>query len=104
MKRTAWLMAALMVLALPLVGAAQTGTGRVTGVVTDQRGAVLPGVTVAIKGEGAGPARSTVTDSGGTYLTHGAAPGPYELTSQPARSPRRTDHMAGAAEPPAPPA
>ena len=49
MRRMVWLMAALMVLALPLVGAAQAQTGRVTGVVTDASGAVLPGATVTIR-------------------------------------------------------
>ncbi|MCX6538272.1 MAG: TonB-dependent receptor [Acidobacteria bacterium] len=74
-------MAALMVLALPLVGAAQTEAGRVTGVVTDPSGGVLPGVTVTIKGEGTGGAiRSTVTDSTGRYVVANVAPGSYELS------------------------
>jgi hypothetical protein len=42
-------MAVLMVLALPLIGAAQTQTGSVTGVVTDATGGVLPGATVTIR-------------------------------------------------------
>lgn len=94
MKRTVWLMAALMVLALPLVGAAQTGTtGRVTGVVADQSGAVLPGVTVTIKGEGPGTARSTVTDSGGRYVIADVAPGPYELTFELAGFTKQTSKL-----------
>ena len=79
MRRTAWLMAALMVLALPLIGAAQTGSGRVTGVVTDSTGAVLPGVTVTIKGE-TGAATTAVTDSVGRYVIANVAPGAYDVT------------------------
>ncbi len=80
MRRMAWLMVALMVLALPLAGAAQTATGRVTGVVTDASGAVLPGVTVTIKSDSTGAVTSTVTDSVGSYVAANLAPGPYTLT------------------------
>jgi hypothetical protein len=38
MRRKAGLIAALMVLALPLVAAAQTDTGRITGAVADTTG------------------------------------------------------------------
>jgi hypothetical protein len=48
MRRTAWLMTALMVLALPLAGAAQPQTGVISGVVRDPTGAVVPGVTVNV--------------------------------------------------------
>jgi outer membrane receptor protein involved in Fe transport len=68
-----------MVLALPLIGAAQTGSGRVTGVVTDSTGAVLPGVTVTIKGE-TGAATTAVTDSVGRYVIANVAPGAYDVT------------------------
>jgi len=80
MRKMAWLMAALMVLALPLAGAAQTGTGRVTGVVSDATGAVLPGVTVTIKAEGTSNVRSTVTDAGGRYAFADVAPGTYDIS------------------------
>ncbi|MCX6544837.1 MAG: TonB-dependent receptor [Acidobacteria bacterium] len=81
MKRLAWVMVALMVLALPLAGAAQTGTGRVTGTVSDATGAVLPGVTVTLKAEGlAGAVRSTVTDSAGRYTFTDVTAGSYELS------------------------
>ena len=79
MRRIVWFMAALMVLALPLVGAAQTQTGSVTGVVTDTSGGVLPGATVTLKGA-SGAAKTTVTDGTGHYTITDVAPGPYELT------------------------
>jgi iron complex outermembrane receptor protein len=80
MKRLAWLMAALIVLMLPLAGAAQTGTGRVTGTVTDATGLVLPGVAVTVKGDGTSVVRSAVTDSVGRYVIDNLPPGPYTLT------------------------
>ena len=92
MKRTVWLMAALMVLALPLVGAAQTETGRITGAVTDSTGGVVPGVTVTIKSE-TGTVRSTVTDSAGRYVVANLAPGPYDVTFELAGFTRQTNKV-----------
>jgi outer membrane receptor protein involved in Fe transport len=91
MKRLAWVLVALMVLALPLAAAAQTGTGRVTGVVNDATGAVLPGVTVTIKAEGvAGAVRSTVTDAAGRYEFTDVAPGGYTVSFELAGFARQT--------------
>jgi len=80
MRRMVWLLAVLMVLALPVSGTAQTGTGRVTGVIVDPSGGVLPGVTVTIRSASTNVVRSTVTDSVGRYVIDNLAPGTYELT------------------------
>ena len=48
--------------------AAQTETGRITGVVTDATGGILPGVTVTAKAVGTGATRELVTDSAGQYV------------------------------------
>ncbi len=80
MRRMAWLMAALVVLTLPLAAAAQTATGRVTGVVTDPSGAVLPGVTVTVKGDSGSVVGTAVTDSVGRYVVDNLAPGSYTVT------------------------
>ena len=77
MRRIAWLMAVLMFLALPLVGTAQAQVGRVSGVVTDESGAVLPGATVTITGPGV--ARTAVTDSVGRFAVADLPPGSYEV-------------------------
>ena len=69
----------LLVVALPLTAMAQTGTGRITGVVTDSTGGVLPGVTISVKGPD-NAVRSTVSDSNGKYLIEKLAPGSYTLT------------------------
>lgn len=79
MRRMPWVLAALLVLALPLAAAAQEQTGRIAGLVTDDTGAVLPGVTVTITGPG-GAVRSTVTDATGRYAFDGVAPGSYEVS------------------------
>ena len=81
--RFAWrmLLVGLLVLGLPLVAAAQNATGRITGVVTDSTGGVMPGVTIDVKGP-ANVASSTVTDSNGKYLIEKLAPGTYTLTFQ----------------------
>jgi iron complex outermembrane recepter protein len=68
----------LLLLALPAAALAQTG--RITGVITDQSGAVLPGVTVNIKAEATGATNSTVSDSLGHYAFADVAPGNYELS------------------------
>ncbi len=69
----------LLVVGLPLTAMAQTGTGRITGVVTDSTGGVLPGVTVSVKGPD-NAVRSTVSDSNGKYIIEKLAPGTYTLT------------------------
>jgi hypothetical protein len=70
----------LLVAALGAAAAAQETTGTITGVTSDQTGAVLPGVTVTLKNTSTGLSRTVVTNDGGSY-TAGALPiGPYEVT------------------------
>jgi len=71
------LMLALTVLALlvaPSVGA-QTTTGVIRGVVTDESGAVLPGVTVTLKGPATAGTPTTTTNEAGVYRFPNLAPG-----------------------------
>ena len=58
---------------------AQTATGQVYGVVTDESGAVLPGATVALSGENTG-ARTTNTGNQGDFRFLNLDPGTYKLT------------------------
>jgi hypothetical protein len=58
---------------------AQISTAQLAGKVTDNSGAVLPGVTVTMTQAETGVARSVVTDSEGAYLVSNLAPGPYRL-------------------------
>ena len=70
-------LAGALLLAFAGPGLAQTETGRVTGLVLDQTGAVLPGATVTLTGTGTGVARTTVTDEAGRYVVANLQPGPY---------------------------
>ena len=70
-------LAGALLLAFAAPGLAQTETGRVTGLVLDQTGAVLPGATVTLTGTGTGVARTTVTDEAGRYVISNLQPGPY---------------------------
>jgi hypothetical protein len=61
---------------LVAVISAQADRGRITGVVTDASGAVLPGVTVSLSGV---ESRTTVTNDRGEFAFEGVRPGQYEL-------------------------
>src|SRR3954453_6166882 len=63
---------------------AQTTTGTIRGVVTDDSGGVLPGVTVTLKGPAMAGTPTTTTNESGIYrvpnLTPGVDPVTVELT------------------------
>ena len=58
---------------------AQSGTARVTGLVTDPSGAIIPGALVQMTQTGTGLVRTTVTNSDGTYVLPELPAGPYQL-------------------------
>ena len=58
---------------------AQTETGRLSGVVTDQTGGVLPGATVNLTSTTTGASRTTVSDSQGRYSFANLLPGTYTV-------------------------
>ena len=60
---------------------AKTESGKITGTVTDQSGAVLPGVSVTLKSVERASTRSTVTNAQGEYVFAGLVPGNYEVTA-----------------------
>src|SRR2546428_4338888 len=63
----------------PSVVFAQTETGRITGVVTDQSGLVVPGATITLTSTTAGGVRTTTSDAGGRYVIANVQPGSYSL-------------------------
>jgi outer membrane receptor protein involved in Fe transport len=69
-------------LLIPALAAAQTESGKVTGTVTDQSGAVLPGVTVNLKSVDRAATRSTVTNAEGEYVFASLVPGGYDITAE----------------------
>jgi hypothetical protein len=54
--------------------------GQIRGVVSDVSGAVLPHVTVSVKGTSLMTARTTATDVAGGYFVDSLPPGVYEIT------------------------
>ena len=55
-------------------------TGAITGTVTDNSGAVVPGATVKITSAAGGNDRTTTTNSAGDYLAAGLPGGTYDIT------------------------
>jgi Carboxypeptidase regulatory-like domain/TonB dependent receptor/TonB-dependent Receptor Plug Domain len=70
-----------IVLSIAGVAYAQQGTADIRGVVTDQQGAVLPGVTVTARNQDTGMFRETVSNADGTFFMSGIVPGRYEITA-----------------------
>jgi len=58
---------------------AQVTTSDVTGTITDQSGAVVPGASVTVTNTGTGQERRTVTTSSGDYSVALLPPGEYEI-------------------------
>src|SRR6185369_9673377 len=70
----------LHVATLHVVASAQETTGTMTGVASDQSGAVLPGVSVTIKNLNTSAARTVVTNETGSYTASLLPIGAYEVT------------------------
>jgi len=71
---------AVLLLGLSRVALAQTAaTGTIDGIVTDNTGGVLPGVTVTIRNVNTNVTRQEVTDTVGHYRAVALQPGTYEV-------------------------
>jgi hypothetical protein len=71
---------ALACLLLSFSALAQTaGTGALTGVVTDNNGAVVPEAKVAVTNESTGEARTVTSQSNGSYVVPLLLPGSYRV-------------------------
>src|SRR3989442_467504 len=57
----------------------QGSTGRILGSITDQTGAVIPGVTVTIRDVDRGTSRTLITDEAGIYNAPNLLPGTYTI-------------------------
>src|SRR5262245_2135281 len=64
---------------VPSVALAQGGTGQIGGRVTDEQGAVVPGVTITLVNQATGVQRTTVTDAEGAYRFPALGPGTYTV-------------------------
>ncbi len=59
----------------------QASAGTLVGTVTDQSGAVVPGVEITVTNVGTGALRTTVTNSAGGYSVPLLQPGTYKITA-----------------------
>jgi hypothetical protein len=66
----------------PLLAQAQTGTGRISGLVKDASGAVVPGVTILAVHEETGIRHETVTTEAGLFLFASLPVGPYTVRAE----------------------
>lgn len=83
LQRIRGLIAAACVLLCPALALAQaTGTGTVTGRVTDSSGAVLPGVTVTLKSPQALGSFTAVSDAEGVYRISSITPATFEARAE----------------------
>jgi hypothetical protein len=58
---------------------ARSANSRLSGMVTDATGAVIPGASVVVSNSTSRAARAVKTDSRGRYLVDGLAPGAYDI-------------------------
>src|SRR5437762_3116589 len=75
-----WLVA--MVVIAPAAAHAQATTGTISGTVTDQSKAVLPGVTVQVRNVETGATRALTTDARGGFRALNLPPGIYMATAE----------------------
>jgi carboxypeptidase family protein len=83
-SRTRWLLAAAVVAltALPRAGYAQRFTGDLSGTVTDESGAVIPGANVTLTNENSKDQRRTVTNEDGFFAFAAVPAGTYTVGVQ----------------------
>src|SRR3954471_5301833 len=61
---------------------AQQGTAEIAGKITDEQGAVLPGVAIVVVNEDTGVFRDLVSGPAGTYFASQLVPGRYKITAK----------------------
>lgn len=61
---------------------AQQGTAEIAGKITDEQGAVLPGVAIVATNEATGVFRETTSGPAGTFFLSQLVPGPYRIVAK----------------------
>ncbi|MCU1385265.1 MAG: hypothetical protein JWL71_3962 [Acidobacteria bacterium] len=61
---------------------AQQGTAEMAGKITDEQGAVLPGVAIVVTNEETGVFRDVITGPAGTYFASQLVPGRYKIAAK----------------------
>ncbi len=80
-KWTLVICAVVIVCGLSQESMAQTSTARITGLVSDATGGVVPGVDIVVRNVETGIQRSFSTDESGRYSAPELVPGSYEITA-----------------------
>jgi Carboxypeptidase regulatory-like domain len=80
-SRLVLISASLSFIFFPPATSAQVNAANVGGAVTDDTGAALPGVTIAITNRATGITQTQVTGGEGNYRAVALQPGPYEITT-----------------------
>src|SRR5438046_310070 len=80
MRLHRWVLAVLLVAAWPLAAAAQTDSGRISGIVTDQSAAFVEGASVTAKNEKTGETRTATTNNRGYFVLTPLKPSAYVIT------------------------
>lgn len=73
---------ALLAIALPALAFAQTGAASITGLVTDESGAAVPGVTVTATNQATGIAYTAVSNGVGNYTIAAVLIGSYVVKAE----------------------
>ena len=81
MRQVLTITACVLALAAPAAHA-QQGTASIRGAVTDEQGAVLPGVTVVATEQNTGNFREAVSNADGSYFFSGIRPGRYQVAAE----------------------
>lgn len=77
-----WILAIVVVLSMPAILSAQSGTADLTGKVVDQQGGVLPGVLVVARNQDSGVFRQSTSAGNGTFQFTGLLPGVYHVEAE----------------------
>ena len=80
MKTIVFVFLILVLFAVPPILLAQRTTGGIAGTVSDETGAVLPGVTVTVTGANIAAMQTYVTGAQGSYRFPTLPPGSYDVT------------------------
>ena len=75
-------LAVLVVLGSAAPSLAQSTAATVSGAVTDEQKAALPGATITVRNLGSGQVRTATTDARGNFQIGGLPPGSYELSAE----------------------
>ncbi len=83
MKRSsAFAAIAVLVVVFSSIAVAQVITGTIIGTVSDETGAVLPGVDITVRNQDTGISRSVVSNDEGSYRAQSLALGRYEVRAE----------------------